>query len=240
MPNFKARTAAEKQFELQLRKVATKVGRIVATHTDGAEILSAKGLTKALASYSELLGPWADIVVGKMLKGVEADNLKVWKAVSLSIGKELQTTMAKSAVGGVAKSLHFGQVQLIKSLPLEAGIRAQTLAHEAAIGGRRASEVAAEIARTEEVTASRAMLIARTEIAKANATFTRARAEYVGATHYIWHTAEDGDVRDTHAEMDGKIFRFDTPPYIEGEGEHGPGEFPNCRCYAEPIIGEAD
>lgn len=108
------------------------------------------------------------------------------------------------------------------------------------MGGKRASEVAAELARTEEVTASRATLIARTEIAKANATLTTARAQFVGATHYIWRTAEDADVRDSHAAMEGKIFRFDDPPYVEGEGNHGPGEIYNCRCYAEPIIPEQE
>jgi SPP1 gp7 family putative phage head morphogenesis protein len=106
------------------------------------------------------------------------------------------------------------------------------------MGGKRADEVAAELARSGEVTEGRATLIARTEIAKANSALTQARAEYVGASHYIWRTAEDGDVRESHAAMNGKIFRFDDPPYVEGEGNHGPGEFPNCRCFAEPIIPE--
>jgi SPP1 gp7 family putative phage head morphogenesis protein len=107
---------------------------------------------------------------------------------------------------------------------------------EAALNGKRASEVAAQIAQTGEDTESRATLIARTEIAKSNANITQARANYVGATHYVWRTAEDSDVRETHAELDGKVFAFSDPPDIPGEGQHGPGEFPNCRCYAEPII----
>lgn len=237
MSNFSTKSATERQFEIQLRKVAAYVGKIVAKHTDGAEVMSNKELAKALLAYSELLGPWADVVVGKVLKSVDRDNLAAWTTASRALGKDLKGLMAESAIGKTARALHVGQVELIKSLPLEAGVRAQRLAHEASIGGRRAAEVAADLARTEEVTASRAMLIARTEVAKANSTLTRARAEFVGATHYIWHTAEDGDVRETHSELNGKIFRFDTPPYIEGEGEHGPGEFPNCRCFAEPIIG---
>jgi SPP1 gp7 family putative phage head morphogenesis protein len=146
--------------------------------------------------------------------------------------------MEETAVGDVMKLIQRRQVELIKSLPIEAGLRAQKLSQEAVMGGKRADEVAAELMKSGEVTESRATLIARTEIAKANAALTQARAGYVGATHYIWRTAEDGDVRESHAVMEGKIFRFDDPPYVEGEGNHGPGEFPNCRCFAEPIIPE--
>jgi SPP1 gp7 family putative phage head morphogenesis protein len=197
-------------------------------------------LATALAAYSEALGPWGEAVVEKIMGSVSANNKRAWEQASRTIGKELRSTMAESAVGAVARQLQKQQVELIKSLPLEAGLRAQKLSQEAMMGSRRADEVAEELARTEEVTASRATLIARTEIAKANASLTQARAEYVGATHYIWRTAEDADVRESHAEMDGKIFRFDDPPYVEGEGNHGPGEIYNCRCFAEPIIGETE
>ena len=88
------------------------------------------------------------------------------------------------------------------------------------------------------VEAARAMLIARTEIAKANATLTRARAEAVGVTHYVWRTMGDAQVRPAHDDLDGEIFEFGKAPYVEGEGYHHPGEFPNCRCYAEPIFTE--
>jgi uncharacterized protein with gpF-like domain len=37
-------------------------------------------------------------------------------------------------------------------------------------------------------------------------------------------------VRDSHAEYDDQVFRWDEPP----AGGH-PGQAHNCRCYAEPI-----
>jgi len=169
---------------------------------------------------------------------VNRTNKKSWESTSARIGAQLKRTMEETAVGDVMKLIQRRQVELIKSLPIEAGLRAQKLSQEAVMGGKRADEVAAELARSGEVTEGRATLIARTEIAKANSALTQARAEYVGASHYIWRTAEDGDVRESHAAMNGKIFRFDDPPYVEGEGNHGPGEFPNCRCFAEPIIPE--
>jgi SPP1 gp7 family putative phage head morphogenesis protein len=240
MAKFSATKAAEQRLAIELRKVAKIVGGIVRAHVNGDKITDPKKLAAALEAYSDALGPWGEAVVAKIMAGVQDNNKRAWSQLSTTIGKELRNTMAESAVGAVARQLQREQVELIKSLPLEAGLRAQKLAQEAMMGGKRADEVAQELERTTEVTESRATLIARTEIAKANATLTSARAQYVGATHYVWRTAEDGDVRESHAEMNGKIFRFDDPPYVEGEGNHGPGEIYNCRCFAEPIIGETE
>lgn len=240
MAKFGATKTAEQRLAIELRKVAKIVGGIVKTYVNGDKIVDKRKLAEALEAYSDALGPWGEAITAKIMQGVADNNKRAWAQVSTAIGKELRTNLAESAIGAVARQLQREQVELIKSLPLEAGLRAQKLAQEAQMGGKRASEVAAELARTEEVTASRATLIARTEIAKANATLTTARAQFVGATHYIWRTAEDADVRDSHAAMEGKIFRFDDPPYVEGEGNHGPGEIYNCRCYAEPIIPEQE
>ena len=236
MAKFSATKAAEQRLAVELRKVAKIVGGIIRTYVSGDKITDAKKLASVLAAYSEALGPWGEAVVAKIMAGVQSNNKRAWAQLSTTIGKELRSTMAESAVGAVARQLQREQVELIKSLPLEAGLRAQKLAQEAMMGGKRAAEVAQELDRTTEVTESRATLIARTEIAKANASLTQARAQYVGATHYIWRTAEDGDVRESHSAMNGKIFRFDQPPAVEGEGNHGPGEIYNCRCFAEPVI----
>lgn len=236
MAKFGATKAAEQRLAVELRKVAQIVGGIVRAYVIGDKITDPKKLASVLEAYSEALGPWGDAVVAKIMEGVQSNNKRAWGQLSTSIGKELSSTMAESAVAAVARQLQREQVELIKSLPLEAGLRAQKLAQEAIMGGKRAGEVALELARTTEVTESRATLIARTEIAKANSSLTQARAQYVGATHYIWRSAEDGDVRQSHREMNGKIFRFDQPPAVEGEGNHGPGDIYNCRCFAEPII----
>jgi SPP1 gp7 family putative phage head morphogenesis protein len=79
-------------------------------------------------------------------------------------------------------------------------------------------------------------MLARTQIANTNAEITATRARSVGINQYIWRTTEDGAVRESHAEMDGKVFSYDDPPEVGDEGAHGPGQFPNCRCYSEPVI----
>lgn len=56
------------------------------------------------------------------------------------------------------------------------------------------------------------------------------RQEDLGIDQYIWRSQDDAKVRDSHAEFDDRVFRWDDPP----EGGH-PGEAHNCRCFAEPV-----
>jgi SPP1 gp7 family putative phage head morphogenesis protein len=90
------------------------------------------------------------------------------------------------------------------------------------------------------MTLNRANLIGRTEVAKASSAIVQARAQYIGSDSYIWRSVQDADVRRMHRLLNGTVHRWDDPPIAEdpiSKGiRHHPGEFPNCRCYAEPIL----
>jgi len=229
----KVTKTSEQRYGRELKKIAKVTASIVMSHTDEWKYdVAANAL---LSAYSKSIAPWASRTAMRMIKEVLVSNNRGWSAASKSIGQQFKTEMT-GKVGITARQLHDAQVELIQSIPIEAGERAQRLSMEAVTGGRRASEVAEEIARTEEVTKNRAMLIARTEVSKANASITQARAESVGVEAYVWHTSEDGDVRESHADMDGEIVRYDSPPMLSDGMQGHAGEFPNCRCWQEPII----
>lgn len=239
MGKFSTTKTAENKLAAQLKKVGKIVGGIINQHTEDGAIADAGALEIALQTYSDALGPWAESVTMKIINSVAASNKRAWNAASTKLGRELKRTLNDTPVGAVAIQLQNEQVNLIKSLPIEAGQKAQAISQQALIGGIRADESAKKISDLGDITANRGVLIARTETAKANASMTQARAASVGSTHYIWRTMEDSSVRPSHAVMDGTVQRFDNPPFIEGEGHHGPGMFPNCRCFAEPIITES-
>jgi SPP1 gp7 family putative phage head morphogenesis protein len=134
------------------------------------------------------------------------------------------------------------QVELITSLPTEAGRRVHKLTQQAIVEGTRAKTVARQIQETGKVAAARAMLIARTEVARTAATLTMERAKAVGSDGYIWRTVGDSDVRDAHAEMEGKFVRWDAnggegAKLSDGTTTHA-GCIWNCRCYPEPVLPE--
>jgi phage putative head morphogenesis protein, SPP1 gp7 family len=103
-------------------------------------------------------------------------------------------------------------------------------------GGRRPDEIAAEIMRSGEVTASRATLIARTECARVSSLLTQTRAEGIGATNYIWRTSKDRAVRHSHARMEGKVCDFANPPTLSDGTTTHPGQIYNCRCTMQVIL----
>lgn len=240
MAKFSYRKSTELRMAQELRKVARAIGVIIKSSIKGDEIPDPGKLAKALNSYSDAIEPWASDFSDRFLKDVSKSNYLDWTSVSKKFGKQLSKTLYTGEIGIIARQLHAEQVDLIKTLPLKAGLRAQELAQEAMTGGKRASVVAKQLAESEKILTDRATLIARTEIAKANALMTKVRAQSVGVVYYIWRTAEDADVRESHQAMANKIFRFDEPPEVEGEGRHNPGEIYNCRCYAEPIIIEIE
>ena len=215
--------AIERRYAAQLAKVAKEVGKLAARFADDVP-----GLVRALKEYAARLEPWAADVASRFIGEVDKANARAWAEKSQTIAKALKGDVAKSAIGLAAQERHFAQVTLITSLPLEAAARAQKLAEDAARGGKRAGDVRDAILETEKVTASRAQLIARTEIAKANAALTEARAQMAGITHYIWRTMQDEDVRESHAALEGQIFAFDAPPIVDEGGSYNPGGVYNC------------
>lgn len=236
-PEWQYSQSAEAQYRRQLRKVADHSGDIVDAYTDeDGNITDVDAMVASASLYAEAITPWANKVAQTMINSVAKSNERYWKANSEKISIGLQQVFQTGSIAPQLQAMQAENVALIKSLPTQAAQRAKDLSQEAVTTGARADEVARQILDTKSVTKSRADLIARTEVAKTNGNITKARAKLVGASKYIWRTMEDGAVRPSHAAVANEIFDFNTPPAIEGEGNHGPADYPNCRCYAEVII----
>lgn len=247
---FKPSSAAEKEFYRQLKKVAQASGHVVERHADGARIHDENALMEELRKYSDKLGPWATRQAAKMLQIVQKSNKRAYQQKSKAIGTALKLGVAEEDVGYQALQLLNEQVELIKSIPIDAGLRAQKISYDAFFAGTRAEANADTIAELEkqmgmstEVATSRAMLIARTETARANAYINQARAVSVGSNQYRWHNSGDEAVRHSHKfykgkRLQGMIFSWDAPPTLDDGMTGHPGTFPNCRCFAEPVFND--
>lgn len=245
---FKPSSAAEKKFYKALRKVAQASGHIVESHVEGVEIKDTAAMKKALSEYADLITPWARRQSAKLLDQVQKSNKRAYQNKSKVIGGLLDLNIAEKEVGLTAFRLMNEQVELIKSIPLEAGLRAQKIAFEAVLTGQRAApnddtiaELQRQLGLTTEVATSRAQLISITETARANASINQARAMAVGSGSYRWHNSGDGAVRHSHRiyegkPMQGQVFRWDDPPTLSDGMTGHPGTFPRCRCFAEPIF----
>jgi SPP1 gp7 family putative phage head morphogenesis protein len=237
---FRRARKVESFYSSALRRVARHVGDIVGAFgvepDGGYSSETTARIAEALNRYAEVLRSWAGATAERMVTEVAARDEAAWMAVSRQMGRSLRKEIAATPVGEVVRARMAAQVDLITSLPREAAERVHKLTLEGIVQGTRPKEIAAEILRTGEVTKSRAMLIARTEVGRTSTELTKARAEKIGSTHFVWRTVGDSDVRPTHRKLEGKIFRWDDPPECD-PGHHAlPGAIWNCRCYPEPLI----
>ncbi|EFE7590247.1 TPA: phage minor head protein [Klebsiella aerogenes] len=228
---------AEIRYRTSLRRIARAVGDIVNGRYDGSND-SITEIIEALERYSEIITPWATKVAENFTADIVRKNDEQWRKHSKTISRELRNLVNSAPLGQVMKSIVAEQVKYIKSLPLEAADRVydiQNRAIEAVVTGGIAEHFAKEIAASGDIAKSRADLIARTELGRATGALDQARALAIGSNGYIWRTAEDGDVRHSHREMEGKFVEWGKPPTLDGMTGHA-GEFPNCRCYKEIVF----
>ncbi len=227
---------AETQYARQLRQVAKQIGDLINGMWSPGDTASADLISEALGRYARVLEPWAASVGKRMVAEVAARDRKAWRLTSKDMGRLLGIEVMDAPTGAIMQARMAEQVRLITSLPIDAAERVHKLTLEGIANGARASEIAVEIRRSGHVTASRANLIARTEVGRTSTELTKARAEHIGSTQFQWRTAGDSDVRESHRALDGKVFRWDDPPECD-PGHHAlPGAIWNCRCFAAPIV----
>jgi len=227
----------EQRYALQLRKVAEQVGSIISPFTPG-DMSAVPAIEQLLKAYSDMLKGWATQTASNMLMDVALRDEQAWQTMAKELSAGLRQEIRNAPTGKVMKALLAEQVTLIQSIPIEAAQRVHRLTLEGLENSTRASEIAKEIMRSGEVTASRAQLIAVTEVSRTATTLTQARAQSIGSEGYFWETSHDGAVRSDHRDLDGKFFTWDNPPVADkrtGARAH-PGCIYRCRCWARVAI----
>lgn len=225
----------ERWYGQQLRKIARHVGDIIGAFTPG-DPAADPVIRRAMEDYSILLGDWATQTAMRMLEGVRKEDDAAWRARSIEMSRALRDEILNTPTGDLMRARLAEQVTLIKSIPLDAGQRVHEWTLAGIEDGTRAAEVAAAIRDSTGVSQRKAMLIARTEVSRTASMLTEARSRNVGSTQYIWRSSEDGDVRESHQEVNGQVFRWDTPPTLSDGTTTHPGCIYNCRCWAETIL----
>lgn len=143
--------------------------------------------------------------------------------------------------GEVGAAWRKEQVAKITGLTSEGAERISR--HLAEIGerGMRVETLRKRLEETEEMGYRRARLVARDSVLSLNARLTEERHKAAGVTEYEWLAMSGGSTRKNHADLDGRRFRYDSPPMGGGTGPNdrgNPGDGIGCRCQAIPIVPE--
>ena len=224
----------EQRYALQLRKVAQQVGSIIQPFTPG-DMSAVPTIEQLLKAYSDMLKGWATQTASNMLMDVALRDEQAWQTMAKELSAGLRQEIRNAPTGRVMRELLADQVDLIQSIPLEAAQRVHRLTLEGLENSTRFTEIAKEIRNSTQVSESRAILIARTEVSRTSTTLTQARAESIGSEGYFWETAGDATTRPSHKAMQGKFVKWSDPPTLDDMTGHA-GCFPNCRCWARVAI----
>jgi SPP1 gp7 family putative phage head morphogenesis protein len=129
-------------------------------------------------------------------------------------------------------------LELIRSMDRKMIAELRDVLEQAEREAMRVEQVRALIQERFDVAKSHADLIARDQVLKLSSAITEYRQVSAGITSYEWSTSSDERVRPDHAELDGTIQRWDSPPIQDqrtGERAH-PGGGIQCRCVAIAVI----
>lgn len=118
-----------------------------------------------------------------------------------------------------------------------------TLTEQAIVNGMSPKKLSEEIFKaTESLTKKHCKLLARDQMGKLNGQITQAQMEEIGLDMYVWSTAFDDRVRDSHAAMEGLLCRWDDASVCSYDGGKTwvdrpsgavtlhPGQDIQCRC----------
>jgi len=183
------------------------------------------------------------------------DKFETWAPI---IAREYMLDMAKHADGAFRRALRASgweidfqvtpvmrdafdavlaeNVALIKSIPVQFHGEVEKIISQAYIKAADVGQIARELKARFPIAESRADLIARDQVRKANAVVNRARALDLGITQAKWLHSHAGKVpRPDHVAAHGKIYDLEKGLLVSGEYIH-PGELINCRCVSRVIL----
>ena len=252
---------AESRFGVQLRHISRQINAIIRGIFNPIDPYDPgwQPLIDALASYQQLIQPWAEQTVRRMLADVSRRDIAGWHALSKEINVALGATVAQADISNAIRQMYDFQINKILELPANASQRIKDSRAISAnivaelrspgqagqVAGRRWSEMVSHIHNTGLVIQSTANTVARTETARAASIIQAVRAEHIGSPGFVWRSVGDKDVRPLHKKLNGHSYSWDfnstdpslpPPPLLDDNKPGLPGTIYNCRCWAEPII----
>ena len=179
------------------------------------------------------IGRNASIVSSSFTEDVNQVNKKrFYKSMENAIGIDLNNVLQNEGLEDIMFATTKENVSLIKTIPEEYFNKIEGVVFRGTVQGRDATSMIKQIRGIGNVTETRARLIARDQTSKLNSALNQQRSQNLGVEEYIWRTAGDERVRNSHKSKNGKTFRWDDPPKDTGH----PGQDIQCRCVAQAII----
>jgi hypothetical protein len=188
-----------------------------------------------------------------MVRDVNLHNVFSWResARKSHLGSRISFKLHETRRGLVHESVEDEMSKssyYIRSLPHKIAVRLKDEVEKARIEGNTEQGCFHILRRRfNSLINQRINLLAQTDPHRVNSSLTEARSEDFGLNCFIWNTARDEVVRISHQKMQGVVVFWRDLPSPEALmhkapifGHYPPGECPNCRCGAIPILSVDD
>lgn len=167
-------------------------------------------------------------------------SIKEWKrAVKATLGIDLLDDYYTGELyRELMKRWVDDNVDLIKSVPKDSLSKMKEIVTQGYMNGETTTSIVKKMQKAYGIDRRHAQLLARDQVAKLNGEITKQQQVDAGVQEYIWSTSGDSRVREGHARLNGKRFRWDDPPIVDpktGRRAH-PGEDYQCRCVALAVF----
>lgn len=140
----------------------------------------------------------------------------------------------------IAESYNTNMTRYIQDFTEKEIITLRSKVEKHTMEGGRYEDMIETIQRRYEVSQSKAKFLARQETNLFVSSFKEARYKDAGIVEYVWKCVvgtPTHPVRHSHKILDGKKFRYDSPPTTSSNGKrNNPGEDYGCRCTSRPVV----
>lgn len=210
-----------------------------------AQARARDGLTRDDAGTDEAMRKFERLLVRKLVKSAYDAVERVLRlerrrntkqfvtAVKSALGIDLASVITESGLDEQFDAILKRNADLITKLADTTREKVRLAVEEAVISGMPVKDLKDRLEHDFGVLQSRAKLIARDQVAKANSDLNQLRQQQVGVEEYEWSSSRDERVRPLHKELNGRTFRWDQPG---PDGGLHPGQPIQCRCVAIAVI----
>ena len=202
----------------------------ITTDADGGQLTwlvdqAAREADTVLFHQTDQLGRW----VRRM---GTVHTAKTISSVRSALGVDIEPFMRLSDIQSQLDEAISANVSLISSVNAKNRATVEEIIRDGLVNRRTKKEVTARLADALGVTKRRARLIANDQTYKLNLALSAFRNAQLGIEFYEWkHLDGQKHPRKWHVSRDGKLFRWDSPPW-----DGLPGYQPNCHCLAVSVL----
>lgn len=156
---------------------------------------------------------------------------KTIAGVKSALGVDIAPYMTLSDVADILNDAVRANVALIRDVNAKNRSAVEEIIYDAQVNRRTKKEVTDALAKALGITKRRARLIANDQTWKLSIALSAARNRQMGIDTFIWRHTPQEHPRPEHVRRDGKVFRWDAPPW-----DGLPGYAIGCKCRSESLV----